>query len=236
MRLLSRHWPRIAVTLIPLVFALLHAGRCHCASTSCSAWTIFCTMPACAPRCPGRSTSGSSSWISTKKVWPRSADGRGAATGWPSLVEGTAGPAASAAMLGFDVVFAEADDSSGLEAAQAAGAKRNEGPARFCREAVAQTPGQVSTTTPLFAKAIANRPVVLGYYFTSDRDGRTNGALPAPVMSREAHERAGPSSFTTWNGYGSNIDSLVKVCAHGAGFSTPSRKGDGVVRSIPLAG
>jgi adenylate cyclase len=26
MRLLSRHWPRIAVTLIPLVFALLHAS------------------------------------------------------------------------------------------------------------------------------------------------------------------------------------------------------------------
>jgi adenylate cyclase len=26
MQLLSRHWPRIAVTLIPLVFALMHAG------------------------------------------------------------------------------------------------------------------------------------------------------------------------------------------------------------------
>jgi adenylate cyclase len=26
MRLFSRHWPRIAVTLIPLVFAWLHAG------------------------------------------------------------------------------------------------------------------------------------------------------------------------------------------------------------------
>src|SRR5215207_6625207 len=26
MRLLSRHWPRIAVTLIPLVFALMHAS------------------------------------------------------------------------------------------------------------------------------------------------------------------------------------------------------------------
>ena len=26
MQLLSRHWPRIAVTLIPLVFALMHAS------------------------------------------------------------------------------------------------------------------------------------------------------------------------------------------------------------------
>ena len=33
----------------------------------------------------------------------------------------------------------------------------------------------------LFAKSLQQRPVVLGYYFTSDRDGRSSGFLPAAV-------------------------------------------------------
>ncbi|MCZ2415110.1 MAG: CHASE2 domain-containing protein, partial [Burkholderiales bacterium] len=31
------------------------------------------------------------------------------------------------------------------------------------------------------ARTLAERPVVLGYYFSSDRDGRTSGALPRPL-------------------------------------------------------
>jgi CHASE2 domain-containing sensor protein len=34
--------------------------------------------------------------------------------------------------------------------------------------------------------AEVGRPVVLGYYFTSDRDGRTSGLLPEPVMLKES--------------------------------------------------
>jgi adenylate cyclase len=43
--------------------------------------------------------------------------------------------------------------------------------------------------------------VVLGYYLTSDRDGHTSGVLPAPVMDKSKHCRAGRSSSppgTVW--------------------------------------
>ncbi|MGH8830991.1 MAG: CHASE2 domain-containing protein, partial [Polaromonas sp.] len=84
----------------------------------------------------------------------------------------------------------------------------------------------------LFAKAIENRPVVMGYYFTSDRDGRANGALPAPVMERDALGGR-PVRFTSWNGYGANIEQLARAAPMG-GFFNSITEGDGVVRSIPL--
>ena len=72
----------------------------------------------------------------------------------------------------------------------------------------------------------------MGYYLTSDRDGRTSGALPAPVMQREALQGR-PIKFTSWSGYGSNIESLAKA-APMAGFFNSITDLDGVVRSIPL--
>lgn len=36
----------------------------------------------------------------------------------------------------------------------------------------------------LFAKVLVTRPAVLGYYFTSENDGRAVGTLPAPVESK----------------------------------------------------
>ncbi len=72
----------------------------------------------------------------------------------------------------------------------------------------------------------------MGYYFTSDRDGRVNGVLPAPVMDGAA--LAGrPIKFTSWNGYGANIELLAKAAPLG-GFFNSITEGDGVVRSIPL--
>ncbi|MDP1564989.1 MAG: CHASE2 domain-containing protein, partial [Polaromonas sp.] len=134
------------------------------------------------------------------------------------------------AMLGFDVVFAEADDSSGLKRLkQLAQNEMRDQPA------FAEKLGQIQDSLDydaVFAKSIASRPVVLGYYFTSDRDGRINGALPAPVMNRDAM-KGRPIQVTSWNGYGSNIDSLAKA-APMAGFFNSITEGDGVVRSIPL--
>jgi adenylate cyclase len=72
----------------------------------------------------------------------------------------------------------------------------------------------------------------MGYYFTSDRDGRVNGMLPAPVMGRDALGGR-PIKFTSWNGYGANIELLAKAAPLG-GFFNSITEGDGVVRSIPL--
>ncbi|HRM63676.1 MAG TPA: CHASE2 domain-containing protein, partial [Acidovorax temperans] len=84
-------------------------------------------------------------------------------------------------VVGFDVVFAERDNSSGLASLRA-----------LERGALARTPGfaeQVSRLAPsldhdaLFARSLHGHAAVLGYYFTSDRQGHTQGALPLPVVT-----------------------------------------------------
>ncbi len=79
---------------------------------------------------------------------------------------------------------------------------------------------------------IAGRPIVLSYYFTSDRGGLASGALPAPVMSGQALSGL-RSGITTWDGYGANLASLQAQAA-GAGFFNPVIDSDGTVRALPL--
>jgi len=83
------------------------------------------------------------------------------------------------------------------------------------------------------ARAIGNAPVVLGYYFTSDRGGRTSGLLPEPVMRSDAL----PPDLRplSWDGYGAPIAPLQRA-ARGAGFFNPVIDPDGVVRALPLLG
>src|SRR6185369_10038409 len=120
----------------------------------------------------------------------------------------------NATLLGFDIVFAEADDSSGLNRLR-----------QMAHTDLKDQPGFVEKLgqlqagldyDALFAKSLEKRPIVLGYYFTSDRDGRSSGVLPAPVMNKESL-RGRPIKFTTWNGYGSNIEQLAGA-APMAGF------------------
>jgi len=74
--------------------------------------------------------------------------------------------------------------------------------------------------------------VVLGYYFTSDRDGGARGQLPQPVVTRQ--QLMGQAlRATAWNGHGSNIPSLAQA-APVAGFFNAMSDDDGVVRSLPL--
>ncbi len=105
-----------------------------------------------------------------------------------------------AAVLGFDVVFADpvAEDPAGDE---------------------------------VFANAIRGRPVVLGYYFTSDRGGLTHGQLPAAAFA--ANHLDPETSRLVWNGYGANLP-LIQQAAGDAGFFNPRLDPDGVTRSLPL--
>lgn len=134
------------------------------------------------------------------------------------------------AVLGFDVLFAEADGSSGLASLE-----------RLANGPLRTQPGfkeQLARLAPtldhdaLFAQALHGRPVVLGYYFTSDRDGRTKGVLPDPALPLE-RLRGLPLSSTSWNGYGSNIPVLAQAAPR-AGFINSITDDDGVVRSLPL--
>ncbi len=133
-------------------------------------------------------------------------------------------------MLGMDVVFAEADDSSGLAQLQqlAQGRLRDEAPFRAALQAL---PPQLDYDQR-FAQALARGQVVLGYYFTSDRDGKGRGQLPAPLFTAKQLGNAALQS-TVWNGFGSNIPSLAQAAPQ-AGFFNAMVDDDGVVRALPV--
>lgn len=80
-------------------------------------------------------------------------------------------------------------------------------------------------------QAIRDRPILLGYYFSSDRGGRRSGVLPAPVFDRDALPPG--VSVTHWDGYGANIGRFA-AAARDAGFFNPMLDPDGVVRAMPL--
>jgi adenylate cyclase len=228
MGLLSRHWSRIAVTLIPLVFALLHAsgvlpvGVLQRLDDIIYDARLRATMPG---TLDDRIVIVDIDEKSLAEVgrWPWSRNRLA------DLVRELL-DRQNATLLGFDVVFAEADDSSGLKRLrQMAQAELKDQPG--FSEKVGQLQAALDYDA-LFARAMEKRPVVLGYYFTSDREGRTSGVLPAPVMQKESL-RGRPIKFTRWNGHGANIEQLARA-APMAGFFNPIVDGDGVVRSIPL--
>ena len=82
------------------------------------------------------------------------------------------------------------------------------------------------------SRRLAGRPVILGYYFTAGRGGRSSGALPAPVMSSAALVGL-PTRITAWDGYGANLAGLQAQAA-GSGFFNPLIDADGAVRALPL--
>jgi adenylate cyclase len=133
-------------------------------------------------------------------------------------------------LLGFDVVFAEPDDSSGLKQLQALAQNELRQDAGFVTQ-LAQLASALDYDR-LFAKSLLNRPVVMGYYFSSDQGGRTSGELPQPVMAGHGND-SGFVSLTPWNGFGANIGPLAHA-APLAGFFNSLTDPDGVVRALPL--
>ena len=228
MAALSKHWPRIAVTLIPLLFALLHAssilplGVFQRLDDIIYDARLRATMP---------QTMDSRVVIIDIDEKSLAEIGR-----WPwgrnklaTLVDELF-DRQKIALLGFDVVFAEADDSSGLKRLQQLATNELRDQPGFA-ERLTQIQSSLDYDTT-FAKSIAHRAVVLGYFFTGDRDGRTSGVLPPPVMQKEALQGK-PIKFTSWSGFGSNIESLARAAPAG-GFFNSTTDLDGVVRSIPL--
>lgn len=225
---LLKHWRRILVTLIPLVFGLLHAdGVLHLDVLQRLDDIIYdARLRATMPRT--RDERVVIVDIDEKSLaevgrWPWSRNHLAQVV--EELFERQ-----KIAVVGFDVVFAEFDDSSGLKRLrQLAQNELRDQPAFANRLDALQATLDYDAR---FAKSLEKRPVVLGYYLTSDRDGRKSGTLPAPVLDRSSlGGRRIDASI--WNGYGANIEPLAKA-APIAGFFNAISESDGVIRSIPL--
>jgi adenylate cyclase len=226
MGLLSRHWSRIAVTLIPVVFALLHAmgvlpiGVLQRLDDIIYDARLRATMPQTRD---DRIVIVDLDETSLTEIghWPW---GRNRlAQLMDELFDRQ-----KVALVGFDVVFAEPDDSSGLPRLR-----------ELAKNELKDAPGFVSKLEQmqssldydaLFAKSLVNRPVVLGYFFTGVDE--TKGTLPPPVMTKDSL-KGRPIKFIHWAGYGSNIEQLARSAPLAGNFN-PVVDGDGVLRSVPL--
>ncbi|SAL02961.1 periplasmic sensor signal transduction histidine kinase [Caballeronia fortuita] len=132
------------------------------------------------------------------------------------------------AVLGFDMVFAEPDASSGLAVLDELARGTLEGDTAYRRALDALAPRLDYDRR--FADALAGHPVVLGFYF-SNRD-TSSGAIPSPSMSARAFG-AHPFMLFDWTSYGGNLGALQDA-AKRAGYFNPVIDFDGAVRRVPL--
>jgi adenylate cyclase len=134
------------------------------------------------------------------------------------------------ALLGFDVVWAERDTSSGIEVldALAQGELKNAG---AFQSAYQQLRGKLDYDG-VFAASVKGRPVVLGYYFNSDENAVKANAIPPPVLPKGTF--AGRKiAFASWKGYTGNLPVYLEN-ASGAGHFNPRVDDDGVSRRVPM--
>ncbi len=133
-------------------------------------------------------------------------------------------------VVGFDVVFAERDNSSGLDVLQKLGQGQLKSDQAF-QLALDQIAPQLEYDQ-LFAEKIKGRKVVLGYYLTNQKSQSESGMLPPPAFPAGAF-KGSLVAFTTWNGYGANLPELQSA-AYSGGHFNPLVDSDGVVRRVPM--
>lgn len=136
-----------------------------------------------------------------------------------------------AAAVGFDVVFAEPDTSSGLAALEHLGHGELAGNRDF-QAALRKLAPQLDYDAR-FAQALADRPVSLGYYFNPAGFGDArSGELPPPALSAAVFAPLAPG-LPAPTGYGANLAAFQQA-AQGAGFYNMRADEDGTARRMAL--
>ena len=133
-----------------------------------------------------------------------------------------------AAVVSFDIVFAEPQQSDALETLDSLASKSP----RLADKLQGMRAGiqaQFDRDAQL-AKVLVDRPVVLGYYLNQDSKA-LSGALP-PALFKKSQLGTLFLDSTSWQGYGANIPVLQRNAE--GGYFNPIVDEDGTVRSIPL--
>ena len=134
-------------------------------------------------------------------------------------------------VVGFDIVFAEPDNSSGLASLEQLGKNELKDEPRF--QAFLQGARQTLDYDRLFAEEIGKRPVVLGFFLGGKSE--KSGTLPPPTFDEKS--LAGEHNWIFMHhlaaGYSGNVEQIQKQ-ATAAGHLYPSLDFDGVTRRVPI--
>jgi adenylate cyclase len=137
------------------------------------------------------------------------------------------------AVAGFDIVFAERDNSSGLKVLEDLGRNQFRNMAQY-QSVLARIRPRLEYDA-LFADKMKHRNVVLGYYFSNSERGSgqsISGVLPKPVFPAGTF-KGRPIAFLRWDSYGANLPELQNS-AMTAGHFNPIVDFDGEVRRVPM--
>ena len=228
MKAIRRHGPRMAVSLLPLLLALLHVLGLWPMQTLQRLDQIIYDA-----RLKATLPGGTDDRVVIVDIDEKSLAEQGR---WPWPRDRVAAlidelfERQRVLALGLDTVFAEPDDSAGLSRLKAL----VQGPLADRPELAARVQDLLPELDldARLARSLQGRPVVLGYYFTSDRQARTSGTLPSPVLTSE--DLQGHRLLATrWDGYGASLPVLAEAAPR-AGFFNAIADSDGVVRSLPL--
>lgn len=133
-------------------------------------------------------------------------------------------------VLGFDVVFAEKDDSSGYKTLEKIGQEQLRGDTNF-NQALEKIKPSLDYDQ-MFADSIKGRKIVMGYYFQlgSGKPGGS-GMLPKPVFPTGTFDP--DHIFVTGHSYGANLP-VLQQNAFSAGHFNPAVDADGISRRIAM--
>jgi adenylate cyclase len=134
------------------------------------------------------------------------------------------------ALVGFDVFFSEADDTSGIKTLDNLAKNEFKDVAGF-QNAYRDIRPKLDFDQA-FADALKGKPVVMGFVFSNDEGGKGIGALPAPVLPAGTF-RGRPIPFRSYNGYIGNLETLQSSAVSG-GHVDMVPDDDGIVRRVPM--
>ncbi len=137
-------------------------------------------------------------------------------------------------VVGFDIVFAEKDESSGLDKFEELALTRLRHNDEYLSALADIRPSLLHDE--IFANSLVGRNVVLGYYFkTSLQEGESGvtGLLP-PALTRMDAQWSERLPIKKAAGYGGNLEILQISARSGGYFDNPFVDPDGVFRRVPL--
>jgi len=137
-------------------------------------------------------------------------------------------------VVGFDIVFAEKDESSGLKEFEFLASTELKDDPLFHKALDNIRPSL--EYDQMFAKALKDRNVVMGYYFksnVSENEIAQSGLLP-PAVTKINKQLSARLPINKALGYGGNLKILQSSARSGGFFDNPFVDSDGVFRRVPL--